>query len=473
MRTIFTNQDMANLLTDVFKDNTIPVDLIDADTNERTESDMVSYLDIEFYTWWQHAKTSVEERIDTGANVLEAWRDSLNFSLGKSFALIEQTDEETIASQDIVGATVYMRTTFLIDASKVTNLEYYLRYLKGLYTGKPIKRETSSGENVVGYLTLGVLLYDTQPEMTQVGEMIQATINWRFAYMGVAGTYSDVNITLSLDGTNYYEMPLTKYTWQQMFTKQAVPTSKRVDKTGFIVQSISQQVTLAFFDFHNQLNTDLSKIFWRLSADIVNERFGSAIEKDKYSPSISALPAYHSIYSKDFVTPQTFYINSQNLMRVKFDMKIVETDVNTTSKIRIDLYYKHSGIANVLLSRKEITDLVVKTNETISIDTNMLFDQLTQNLILDIDDNDSIRMTISLYQNGDIPSSIKFDSVSILYFTYAPEAQKVNIPIFVKCKTDDSEYTYKCVLTDMQKVFQNNDFTISSITLNGWGKAGV
>lgn len=327
MRTIFTNQDMANLFTDVFKNNTIDVDLIDEYTGAKTESDMVSYLDVEFYTWWTQVKTSLEERIDEGKNVYEAWKDSLNNSLGKSFALIEQTDEETIASQDIVGATVYMRTTFLCDANKITELEYYLRYLKGIYTGKPIKRETSSGDNIVGYLTLGVLLYDNQPEMYQNGKSIVATVNWRFSYMQVAATYDDVKLTISLDDTNYYDMPITKYTWQNIFAKEPVPTANRVDLTGFIIKSISHAVTISFFDFEKTLTTAINEIFWDLNA------------------------------------------------------------------IEID------GVA-----------------------------QTTQN---------------------------------------------VNIPVWLKATIGSKVRKYKCVLTDMQKVFSNNEFVISSISLSGWGKVGA
>lgn len=327
MRTMFTNEDMANLLTDIYNENTIDVTLIDEVDNTKTDSDMVSYLNIEFYTWWQHAKTSVEERIDSGANVFEAWRDSLNLSIGKGYALIEQTDEETITSQDIVGATISGRTTFLCPANKITNLEYYMRYLKGLYTGKPIERETLNGSKVIGYLTLGVLLYDAEPEMTQLGETIVAVVNWKFSYMEVAGTYSDVALTISLDDSTYYDLAITKYTWQNIFTKEAVPTANRADLTGFLVKAISHTITIAFFDFDKTLNNALNSVFWGLNA-------------------------------------------------------------------------------------------------------------------------------------------IEIDNV-------AQTTQNVNIPVYIKAVVDNHTYKYKMVLTDMEKVFSNNDFTISSITLNGWGKVGA
>ena len=326
MRSFFSNEDMATLLTDVFKNNTLDVTLIDEDTQEETQSDMVSYLSVEFYTWWNHAQSAIQDMQYSGQSIRDAWKESLNYSIGKSYALIEQTDEETIASEDIVGASVYGRITFMIDANKISNLEYYLRYLKNEYTGKPVKRETTNGDSVVGYLTLGILLYDQEPQMTQVGEVITASINWKWSYMQLAGTYSDVALQLSLNGVTYYDMTITKYTWQNIFTKESVPTANRPDLTGFLVKSISHTVTLSFYDFDKDLTNVLNGVFWGLNA-------------------------------------------------------------------------------------------------------------------------------------------VEIDNV-------ATTTQNVNIPIYLEATIGEHTYIYKCVLTDMQKVFQNNDFTISSITLNGWGKVG-
>lgn len=329
MRTFFSNEDMAKLLEDVYKENTLPVTLIDEVDETEKDSDMVSYLNVEFYTWWQHAKTSIDELAENGGNIRESWKQSINYSVGKSYALIEQLDEETIASQDISGATIMGRITFMIDANKIKNLEYYTRYLKSEYTGKPIKRETFTGEKVVGYLTLGILLYDQEPQMTQVGEVIVATLNWKFNYLAVAGTYDDVTLAISLNGdvdANYKEMPLIKYVWQNKFVKEGVPTAARVDLAGTLIKAISLGVTISFYDFEKELTTAINSVFWRLGA--------------------------------------------------------------------------------------------IKKNGT----------------------------TLS--------------------------TQSVNIPVYLRATIDEDTYTYKMVLTDMQKVFANNEFTISSISLDTWGKVG-
>lgn len=330
MRAYFSNDDLRKLIEDVYKESTIAVDLVDADTGEKTESDFATYLDIDFYSWWTHPETMREVLQDEGGNIKDAWKKSLNWSLGKSYALVEQTDEETILSQDISGATIFGRCTFLIDSSKIADAEKYFRYLKNKYTGKPITRETIDGSNVVGYLTLGVFLYDQEPQLTQLGEVIVATMNIKFNYLALAGTYDNVKLAISLDGdipAHYKDMPMIKYTWQNIFTKESVPTAQRVDDAGFIVKAISRAITISFYDFDNDLINALNEIFWNIGA--------------------------YSI------------------------------------------------------------DSVIQT------------------------------------------------------------MQNVNIPVWLKATIGNKVRVYKCVLTDMQKVFANNEFTISSITLNGWGKVGA
>ena len=330
MRAFFSNEDMANLIKDIFNQNTFTVDLVDEVTQTRTESDIVSYLGINFATWWEHVQTAVEDDMDRGMGIRESWKRSIEKSIGKSFALIEQLDEETITAQDFSGATISGRVTFLIDANKISNLEYYLRYLKSKYTGNPINKSTFDGTQIIGYLTLGILTYDQGPAQYQNGESIVATINWKFNYLQVAGVYSDTKLEISLEGNvdaKYKEMPMIKITWQNMFTKEAVPTAARPDLAGMIVTAISLGTTISYYDWNDSVASELNELFWDLNA----------IEIDG--------------------TPQP--------------------------------------------------------------------------------------------------------------------VRDVNIPVYLRITKGTKKRVYKCVITDLQKVLVNNEFNISSITLNGWGKAGA
>lgn len=46
----------------------------------------------------------------------------------------------------------------------------------------------------------------------------------------------------------------------------------------------------------------------------------------------------------------------------------------------------------------------------------------------------------------------------------------VNIPVFIRIKSNGKTYVFKDMIDNMQKNLTNNDFNISSITLKGWGK---
>lgn len=46
----------------------------------------------------------------------------------------------------------------------------------------------------------------------------------------------------------------------------------------------------------------------------------------------------------------------------------------------------------------------------------------------------------------------------------------VNIPVFIRVKSNGKSYVFKDMIDNMQKNLTNNDFNISSITVKGWGK---
>ena len=94
--------------------------LVDEDNGKQTEVDIAQYLNIEFYKW-KDRLVAVEEQTfeeDQSLSVLDDWVRSLNFSMNQSYALVEKTDSEVVASQDIDSATILGRITFLIQAGQ-------------------------------------------------------------------------------------------------------------------------------------------------------------------------------------------------------------------------------------------------------------------------------------------------------------------------------------------------------------------
>ena len=58
----------------------------------------------------------------------------------------------------------------------------------------------------------------------------------------------------------------------------------------------------------------------------------------------------------------------------------------------------------------------------------------------------------------------------VMYDGKEEAVKDVNIPVYIRIKSNGHTYVYKDVIERMQKVLTNNDFNISSITTKGWGK---
>ena len=300
MRTNFTVEDIKNIIDELFNGNlwqsiaskgdityenpnSEKIVFVDDDSEEKTEGDLAKYLNIKFYSW----KERVEQ--ERSPEVFEDWVQSLNFSLNNSYCLIERIDEEVFASQDIDSATYIAKATFLVQADKIKNLEYYVSKIRNKYLGNPQEIQNSYGDIVKAFIVFGSLLYEKEPFMTQVGECFICTANFRISYLTDALTYSDTKIEISLDGddlynengeivdvngsatkTKYLEMPVTKATFQNIFISSAVPTAGRPDLTGFITTSITSAKTFSFFDFNKELTNKFNDLFWTISAYKIN-----------------------------------------------------------------------------------------------------------------------------------------------------------------------------------------------------------
>ena len=303
MRTIFTTEDVKNIIENIFNGNLkqsklsngkIPytnpnsekIMLIDEYGNPKVEKDLAEYLNISFYNW----KQRVVEKGDGGSledpqlSVFEDWVQSINFSLDESYALVEKIDEEDTASQDIDSAVITGKITFLIQTNKISNLDYYLTKVKNAFLGVPQDIQNSYGDIIKAYIMIGALIYDQEPMMTQVGECVVVSSNFRISYLANAQTYSDTKVEISLNGddiynlngeivdqqgfpteTKYLTMPITSHTWQNIFASTPVPTATRPDLTGFISTSLSCVKTLSFYDFNKPLTSAFNELFWSMS----------------------------------------------------------------------------------------------------------------------------------------------------------------------------------------------------------------
>lgn len=327
-RTILTAEDIKNIWQGIFNGTDIPerqyrdaqdnpnsetILLVNED-GERENIDLAEYLGIKFYTW----KERLVETKDEGGgaapySAFDDWVRSIEFSLSQAYALVELVDEEVTTSQDIDNAVKAGRITFLIQSDKVKNLDYYVTKIRNNYIGNPEQIMNAYGDTVTAYLLLGTLMYDEEPATTQYGECVRVSAGFKISYMSDALNYSDQRIEISLDGDDEYDaegnvvgeskfltVPITKQSWQAIFTSNAIPTSERPDLTGFLATTLSVVKTFTFFDFNKTLTQRLNDIFWRCGAYRVDGIVSEA--QDVNIPVyVRVTTAEHSYVFKDMI----------------------------------------------------------------------------------------------------------------------------------------------------------------------------
>ena len=258
MKTILTNDDVRNIIDSIFNEKGERIILID---EEEKEVEISEYLNVHFYAWKNRLISK-----DEGVSDFDSWVDSLNYSMDESYALVELNDCEVTPSIDIDNATLTGRITFLIQSNKIQNLDYYVLKLRNKYLGAPQDITNAYGDKLKAYINLGILLYDSEPAQTALGECVIASINFSISYLTEALTYNVTPVYLSLDGETFMQLPYTRGTFQNIVTSTATPRYQRPDLTGFVASAISNVATFAYYDFNKDLTLALNDLFWRMSA---------------------------------------------------------------------------------------------------------------------------------------------------------------------------------------------------------------
>jgi len=255
MKTNFTSEDVKNIVSNLYKSLDEEIIIKNLGDNSTEQKSLVDYLNIEFYTW----KNRVSSEND--------WLNSLELNANKIYGLVEVVENEANISNDIDSATLGGRITFLVPTNKVGNLDYYCSKIRNHYIGEPQDIQNAYGDTIKAYFNMGILLYESEPEMTQIGECLTASVNFTFSYLTNAQVYQDTQLFISLDnGTTYLQMPYIKMTWQNVATSTAVPTQSRPDLTGFVASSISCVKTISYYDFDKTLSNALNELFWSMGA---------------------------------------------------------------------------------------------------------------------------------------------------------------------------------------------------------------
>ena len=287
MRTQFTVEDTKNLIDEIFNGNLgafkatkgkIPYNnpnseeivFIDEETGEQKSGDLAQYLNVKYYAWKERLIENEDYDRDQSQPKfldLESWLKSKNHSMNEAYGLVEKIDEEVTASQDIDSATIRGKVSFIVQTDKIKNLDYYITKVRNAYLGVPQQIQNSYGNMINAYIMIGALMYDSEPEMTQLGECILCSFNFSISYLNEALNYSNTKIEMSLDnGLTYDSMPIVKMTNQLSFNEIAVPYQNRVDLAGFNATAITSVANITFYDFNLTLSNKFNNLFWSLNA---------------------------------------------------------------------------------------------------------------------------------------------------------------------------------------------------------------
>lgn len=278
MKTILTTQDIKHIFENMLKENTSKIELIQQPYEDSEVVDLFDYFNFEIYAWKNRLISSSEGDIE-----YNSWVSSLNYSMDKTYGLVEVMDQESTASQDIDNATKTIQVSFIVPTNKITNLENYLGQIRNTYLGKPEKIQNQNGTILTTYINMGILVYDDEPSLTPYGEVIMASLGFTLSYINESFNYADTKAEISLSGddeydedgqiigeTKYLQMPLIKTTWQNIFVTDPVTTQMLPNLTGFLSKSISTVVTISFYDFNIKLTNEINELLWGISAYRIN-----------------------------------------------------------------------------------------------------------------------------------------------------------------------------------------------------------
>lgn len=269
MRSLFTTDDIKFFLEQIFANEEYNEKIILTENGEQKEIGLADYLGIDLYSWKD--RVAETDKYTMQETPLETYIQQLNESVGKIIGLVEYTNNMAVASQDIDSGTLLGRITFLVDSNKIKNLDYFMAKVRNGLLGVSQEIINRNGDTIKAYINLGVLIYEGEPTMIQIGEVITCSANFEIKYLNNSATYNDIKMELSFDNATYFKLPYIRSTMQRIMTNSPLARQTRPDITGFRNSSISNTQTISFYDFNdNEFLTTLNDLFWTYGAIIKN-----------------------------------------------------------------------------------------------------------------------------------------------------------------------------------------------------------
>lgn len=253
MKKQYTNYELMQIVKGIFNDsnNDFSIKLKNDNADIIEVDSIIDYLNVEFYTFKKDLKDFISGANDD-INVLNHWISSLNNSMNATFGLVEVTNNAPLTSEDIDGGVVDGRVSIIVQADKISNLDYYITTLRNKYVGV-FEDLISDNKEYNAHIVISGLNYDTEPFRSVLGQVLLVSFDISIAYMQKAQTYQNEKCLFSFDDENYYELPFSKANESLMFVGEQIIQQNKPDCSGSMNSSATNTWIITFWLFENNL----------------------------------------------------------------------------------------------------------------------------------------------------------------------------------------------------------------------------
>lgn len=258
---------------------------------------------------------------------LDNWLNS-NGDTSRTYGLVEIINKNLTASIDIDMGSIASRITFIINQDKAEALESHIDKIRSAYLGKVFDYYNNENKLISMYISLGTLVYESQPIITPLGKTIIVSLDFTIAYISGADTYNNADIMLSLDGNAFYKVPMVKVSPNYTFTGKTNISQERPYRSGVINSSVVKSVVMSFWANKNDfITTQIIHNVKIMNADYYTTTIPNEIQTNLANNSTeynSNIPLYFSEKDEYYLGTELisqWVINKMNITSLSIDIK--------------------------------------------------------------------------------------------------------------------------------------------------------
>lgn len=252
-KTILKTYDLLNIINQLFDNDNSQIQIIDEYANTTKTVKTTDFLNIKFFDYKYDIKDHNLLETEDGFQFpnLDNWLNSMGDNT-KTYALVELINQEITSSVDIDMGSATAKITFLINQDKLYVLEDLANRLQREIIGVRNQLYNAEQNLLTCYYNILNFTYENEPITTALGRCIIASMEFNVAYLTSATTYKDLDITLSLDNTNYYDLLFNELKQDISFTGKANLMYNNPHASGTINTAVSYIQTFTFWAYNKE-----------------------------------------------------------------------------------------------------------------------------------------------------------------------------------------------------------------------------